>query len=130
MTTTDVDLLSLGAGTRLHFLPDDGKDVWEQDHAIVVVQGLRNPCPQIDKFRKGLKENFIIRDSERNIIARTAGVMGTVEVGGRISTGMRILVEPAAECMCRLTVFERLWGEIDDRKLPQRQHCIFSSRSS
>ncbi|KAK4235561.1 pyruvate kinase-like protein [Achaetomium macrosporum] len=105
VTTVGVDLLALGRGTRLHFLPsgssssgsgsgDDGLDLTiQKPHAVVVVQGLRNPCPQIDKFRAGLKERFIVRDEERRIVGRRAGVMGTVEVGGEVSVGMRIVVE-------------------------------------
>jgi len=97
ITTLDVDLLSLGTGTRLHFLRTSDDEAWYEEHPVVVVQGLRNPCPQIDKFRKGLKEKFIVRDEERNIIAKTAGVMGTVEAGGRIKPGMVIGVEYAEE---------------------------------
>ena len=94
VTTVGVDLLFLGVGTKLHFLPADADDAAvESPHPIVVLQGVRNPCPQIDKFRPGLKENFIVRDSERNIIGRKAGVMGTVEVGGVVSVGMKIVVE-------------------------------------
>jgi hypothetical protein len=58
---------------------------------------LRNPCPQIDKFRTGLKEQFVVRDDERRIVGRRAGVMGTVEVGGEVSVGMRIVVESMGE---------------------------------
>ncbi|KAH8899865.1 MOSC domain-containing protein [Thozetella sp. PMI_491] len=94
VTTTGVDLLSLGTGAKLHFLPVGGVAPTAADgHAIVVVQGVRNPCPQIDKYRKGLKECFIVRDADRNIVARRAGVMGTVEVGGPIRVGMSIFVE-------------------------------------
>jgi len=28
--------------------------------AVVEIQGLRNPCPQIDKFQSGLREQFIV----------------------------------------------------------------------
>ncbi|AEO67649.1 8a8b1b14-a14e-4b28-b6f3-20a2e868261a [Thermothielavioides terrestris] len=116
VTTAGVDLLALGRGTRLHFLPAAGADAdagegeggeaqaqaeghaagLDDPHAVVVVQGLRNPCPQIDKFREGLKERFIVRDAERRIVGRKAGVMGTVEVGGEVSVGMRIVVEKPA----------------------------------
>jgi len=139
VTTVGVDLLGLGVGSRLVFLPpsfdesgdgppskvgsgsgfeydaskrgggggkgeegdgavvtggDGGKEKEEEGRCpVVVVQGLRNPCPQIDKFRPGLKERFLVRDGERNIVGRTAGVMGTVEVGGVVRVGMRIVVE-------------------------------------
>lgn len=123
VTTTGIDLLSLGKGTRLHFLPssssysapasrplgDENEDengdedemgMWAP-HAVVVIQGLRNPCPQIDKFREGLKERFVVRDEARGIVGRRAGVMGTVEVGGMVTVGMTIVVERAG-------VFEEL----------------------
>ncbi len=93
ITTTDVDLSSLGQGTRLHFLPANDESAWYTDHAIVVVQGVRNPGPQIEKFRKGLKEEFIVRDADKKVIARGVGVMGTVEAGGPIKVGMSIVVE-------------------------------------
>ena len=103
VTTVGMGLLGLGRGTRLHFLPasvggEDG-DVNEleiskvRDHPVLVVTGLRNPCPQINRFRAGLQERFITRDEERKIIARRAGVMSTVETGGVIEVGMRIVVE-------------------------------------
>jgi hypothetical protein len=63
------------------------------DHPTLVVTGLRNPCPQISHFRKGLQESFIVRDEERKIIGRKAGIMSTVEVGGVIEIGMKIVVE-------------------------------------
>ncbi len=115
VTTVGIDLLALGKGTRLHFLPpapsyngnstdgDGGDDTHEEseavgrtDHPIVTIQGLRNPCPQIEKFRRGLQEMFIVRDSERRIVERKAGVMATVEVGGTVCVGMRVVVERAA----------------------------------
>jgi len=40
--------------------------------AVVEIQGLRNPCPQIDKFQSGLPEQFIVRDENRMIIGRLA----------------------------------------------------------
>ncbi|KAL2130910.1 hypothetical protein VTI74DRAFT_5794 [Chaetomium olivicolor] len=103
VTTVGIDLLSLGKGTKLHFLPprnsptsgeeEEDDELMTAPHPIVVLQGLRNPCPQIDKFRPGLKEQFIVRDHERRIVGRKAGVMGTVEVGGEVSVGMRIVVD-------------------------------------
>jgi MOSC domain-containing protein YiiM len=95
VTTIGIDLLSLGAGTKLHFVPDG--DVEEPSHPVVVVQGLRNPCPQINKFRKGLQEKFIERDESRTIVGRKAGVMGTVEVGGNVAVGMKIVIEKPRE---------------------------------
>ena len=94
ITTSGIDLLALGCGTKLHFLPSGGMGT---PHAVVHVTGLRNPCPQIDKYRKGLKEKFLTRDADGKIIRRTAGIMGTVECGGPVDVGMTILVETPEE---------------------------------
>ncbi len=102
ITTTGIDLLALGKGTRIHFLlpssvtgGDGHADGTEgpQPHAIIRITGLRNPCPQIEKFRGGLQEKFIVRDQERKIVDRKAGVMSIVEVGGIVEPGMRLKVE-------------------------------------
>lgn len=60
--------------------------------ASIRITGLRNPCPQIEKFRKGLQERFIVRDEQRKIVARKAGVMAVVESSGVVRPGMRIVV--------------------------------------
>ncbi|KAJ9607332.1 hypothetical protein H2200_008405 [Cladophialophora chaetospira] len=126
VTTKGLGLLGLGTGTRLHFLPPAALGATENGagtiagsntetngvpasqeasiHPVLVVTGLRNPCPQISHFRTGLQEHFIDRDEERKIIARKAGIMSTVEVGGTVEVGMRIVVEPptqwkALECV-------------------------------
>lgn len=78
-----------GDGAKDYYYKRDG----DGDHAVVVLQGVRNPCPQIDRFRPGLKETFLVRDEERRIVRRLAGVMGTVERGGVVTVGMRIVVE-------------------------------------
>ncbi|KAJ2979695.1 hypothetical protein NQ176_g3092 [Zarea fungicola] len=92
ITTEGVDLLSLGEGTKLHFF-NDGTSGGEEDHPIVRITGLRNPCPQIQKFQSGLQEKCLVRDEQRNIVARKAGVMSVVEVGGCVMTGAKIVVE-------------------------------------
>lgn len=89
--TSGIDLLSLGEGTRLHFVRD--AELMSEEHAVIAVRGLRNPCPQIDKFRAGLKEHFIKRDKNGSIVERLAGVMCTVEEGGSVAPGMLIKVE-------------------------------------
>lgn len=106
ITTTGIDLLALGRGTRIHFLPAslgtegdghaDGAG-GPQPHAIIRITGLRNPCPQIEKFRSGLQEKFIVRDQGRKIVDRKAGVMSVVEVGGLVEPGMRLEVEKPTE---------------------------------
>jgi MOSC domain-containing protein YiiM len=100
VSTEGIDLLRLGRGTKLHFVEDDEEIVRSArtaaaigKHALVEVTGLRNPCHQINKFRKGLQEKFVVRDEERNIVARKSGIMGVVIVGGEITSKMRIVVE-------------------------------------
>ena len=100
VTTEGIDLLGLGRGTKLHFVEDNEEIIRSArttaatgKHAVVEVTRLRNPCYQIDKFRKGLKEKFIVRDEERNIVARKSGIMGVVLVGGELTPQMRIVVE-------------------------------------
>ncbi len=101
VTTVGIDLLALGKGAKLHFLPAgiDGDRICDGagKHPVIVITGLRNPCPQIEKFRTGLQEKFIERDAERKIVARKAGVMSTIEVGGIIEKGMRIILEKPAD---------------------------------
>lgn len=93
ITTTGVDLLSLSTGTRIRFVPPAGREGNGAEHAVVCITGLRNPCHQIDKFRKGLQEKFIVRDVSRKIVGRKAGVMSVVEVGGIVEPGMQLEVE-------------------------------------
>lgn len=95
ITTSGIDLLRLGKGTRLHFIKPDmvESNALEQDHPIVTVEGLRRACPQIEKHRKGLQEVFIERDADRKIVVRKAGIMSTIDSGGLVTPGMRIVVE-------------------------------------
>lgn len=95
ITTSGIDLLGLGQGTKLRFVHKGSEKV---DGALstapcIVVTGLRNPCFQIDKFRKGLQEKFIERDEARKIKVRKAGIMSIVERGGVVEPGMEIIVE-------------------------------------
>ncbi|EEH04596.1 MOSC domain-containing protein [Histoplasma capsulatum G186AR] len=105
ITTRGIDLLSLGKGTRLRFVGGgEEEEGGDGDGAEVVVTGLRNPCPQINRFRSGLVEKFVVRGPDGRIVARKAGVMGIVERGGVVRPGMRILVErppvyEALECV-------------------------------
>ena len=100
ITTVGIDLLGLSRDTRLHFVMEQvvlgapGVVVeLGTEHPVVKVTGLRNPCPQIDSFTKGLKERCIVRDERGAIIARRAGVMGIVETGGEVGVGSRIVIE-------------------------------------
>lgn len=97
VTTQGIDLRGLSRGTKLLFvLATDGDARTNANAPAVVVTGLRNPCPQIDRFQAGLKEKMLIRDENRQIVGRLAGVMATVETGGEITPGMRIRVEEPA----------------------------------
>ncbi|KAJ0420237.1 pyruvate kinase-like protein [Aspergillus carlsbadensis] len=93
ITTRGIDLLSLSMGTELHFV--DASNQTESPSAVIVLTGLRNPCPQINKFQSGLQERFVVRDAERKIVGRLAGVMATVRVGGVVTTESRIRVVAA-----------------------------------
>lgn len=98
ITTTGCDLLLLGKGTKIHFLPASvGTQAQHEDellvHPVLRITGLRNPCPQIEKFRAGLQEKFITRNEDRKIVDRKAGVMSVVEVGGTVQPGMRLEIE-------------------------------------
>ncbi|KAL5333803.1 pyruvate kinase-like protein [Aspergillus crustosus] len=96
ITTEGIDLLALGSGTELHFVdPTDPLPV--ETAPAIKITGLRNPCPQIDDFLPGLREEFLIRDANRRIVGRLAGVMATVTRGGVVTPWMKILVSKPAE---------------------------------
>jgi MOSC domain-containing protein YiiM len=82
VTTRGVDLLGLPTGARLHLGPT----------AVVELTGLRSPCAQIDRFRPGLREAFLGRDEQGNVV-RKAGVMAIVIAGGEVRPGDPIRVE-------------------------------------
>jgi len=94
IATAGVDLLSLGKGDRLHFYSPAAKHASDA-HAIVVITGLREPGPKLERFRAGLRECFTLRDDKGGVVGWTAGIMGTVEVGGPVQVGMNIVVEQA-----------------------------------
>lgn len=80
--TAGIDLLGLPLDARLRIGAD----------AVVRVTGLRNPCVQIDRFRRGLLELAVARDESGDVV-RKAGVMSVVEQGGVVRPGDRIQVE-------------------------------------
>lgn len=96
VTTKGLDLLKLSEGTLLHFVDsDDEGDApvgMDTEHAVIRVTGLRNPCPQIQKFQSGLQERCLLRDAERKIVERKAGIMAVVVNGGEIKKGAKIVV--------------------------------------
>lgn len=82
ITTRGIDLLTLPRDARLHIGAE----------AVVEVKGLRNPCYQIDDFRKGLLKVCIDKDADGNLI-RKAGIMGVVLRGGDVKPGDAIRIE-------------------------------------
>jgi MOSC domain-containing protein YiiM len=71
ITTQNIDLLALAQFTQFRF----------SSGAIIEVQGLRNPCVQLEGIQPGLMEAVLDKDEEGNLI-RKAGIMGTVLEGG------------------------------------------------
>ncbi|MGO4524991.1 MOSC domain-containing protein [Microvirga sp. 2MCAF35] len=82
VTTHGIDLLGLPTGARLHIGPS----------AVIKVTGLRNPCVQIDRFRKGLMKAVLGKDEHGNLI-RKSGIMAIVLEGGEVRPGDAIGVE-------------------------------------
>jgi MOSC domain-containing protein YiiM len=81
VTTRGLDLLALPRGARLHL--GDG---------VIEVTGLRNPCYQIDQFRRGVLAAVIQRRDDGTVV-RKAGVMAVVVRGGSVRAGDPIAVE-------------------------------------
>jgi MOSC domain-containing protein YiiM len=86
VTTRGVDLLGLPTGSRLRLGAD----------AVIEVTGLRNPCYQIDDFRKGVLREVVGRDAGGAVV-RKAGVMAIVLAGGEVRPGDAIAVETPPE---------------------------------
>jgi MOSC domain-containing protein YiiM len=82
LTTRDVDLLGLPAGTRLGL----------GGQAVVEVTGLRNPCVQLDGIAPGLMAAVLDRDAFGGVV-RKAGVMGIVILGGDVRPGDPVEIE-------------------------------------
>jgi MOSC domain-containing protein YiiM len=82
ITTAGLALLALPTGARLHVGAS----------AILEVTGLRNPCSQLERFRKGLMAAVLDRDADGNLV-RKAGVMAVVTTGGDVMPGDAIRVE-------------------------------------
>lgn len=73
ITTYGLDLMALPQGTQLRF----------GDQATVEITGLRDPGPQIERFKKGLLSQVLRTDNDGRLL-RKAGVMGVVLVGGPV----------------------------------------------
>lgn len=84
VTTSGIDLVALPTGTTLRI-----------GDVILALTGLRNPCGQIDGFRRGMRHAMIGTAPDGGRLLRT-GVMAVVVHGGTISVGDPILgAEPA-----------------------------------
>ena len=59
---------------------------------MVKLTGLRNPCAQIDNFKRGLMAAVFDKTSDGKLIRKT-GVMGIVLRGGSVGTGQGIRVK-------------------------------------
>jgi MOSC domain-containing protein YiiM len=83
--TAGLDVLALPRDTVLHL----------GSHAAVRVTGLRNPCWQIDRFRKGLLRVAVSRGADGEVVRRT-GVMGVVTASGSVELGdpIRVTLPP------------------------------------
>jgi MOSC domain-containing protein YiiM len=81
VTTRGVDLLRLPTGTLLRL----------GGEAVVEVTGLRNPCVQLDAFRRGLTAAVLERDADGALV-RKSGVMAVVREGGDVRPGDEVVV--------------------------------------
>lgn len=86
ITTRGVDLLALGAGTRLQLGAT----------AVLELTGLRNPCSQLDRFQHGLMAAVLARDASGGLV-RKAGVMAVVVAAGDVKPGDPIRIESMPE---------------------------------
>lgn len=83
LLTTDMELLSLPLGTRLHVGVE----------AVLEVTGLRTPCSKIDSFQPGLQKHLWGERDASGQRPRRAGVMSVVLTGGEVRPGDNIRVE-------------------------------------
>jgi MOSC domain-containing protein YiiM len=92
MTTSGIDLLNLPTGAVLRAGPE----------AVLEITGIRNPCVQMNKFRKGLMQAVIERNSGK--VQMKSGVMSIVLTGGTVRAGDTIQVTlpppPWRELVC------------------------------
>ena len=84
ITTCNFDVLSCHPGTTLCI-----------GDTVMSVTGLRNPCEQIEKYRKGLLHQ-LLRTRDNGTLERRAGIMAVVVRSGTIVAGDEIrVVHPA-----------------------------------
>ena len=80
--TQGLDLVGLSRDTLLHIGPE----------AVIRITGLRKPCVQIDRFRRGLLQVALSGDQDGRVVPK-AGIMAVVTTGGAIHAGDKIEVE-------------------------------------
>lgn len=76
ITTDGLDLFSLPTGTILRL----------GDKAAVTVTGLRDPCNQINKLRKGMLKEVLWREADGTTVYRV-GIMAVVSTAGVVRPG-------------------------------------------
>lgn len=86
VTTRGVDLLALSAGALVHL----------GEQAVVQLTGLRTPCVQIDRYRKGLMRAVAGRSEDGAVVLR-AGVMAVVITQGTVRSGDLVQVTSPLE---------------------------------
>ena len=94
VATLGLKLEHLPLGTRLHL----GRT------AVVELTGIRTPCRQIDRFKKGLKQEMLRTDATGP--KYRCGVLGIIMIGGRVLPGdlarAKISQKPTLPCRhCR-----------------------------
>jgi MOSC domain-containing protein YiiM len=82
ITTDGLDLFALPTGTILRL----------GDTAVITVTGLRDPCNQINKLRKGMLKEVVWREPDGTTVYRV-GIMAIVSTGGIVRPNDQITVE-------------------------------------
>lgn len=86
ITTAGIDLLTLPVNTELQIGAT----------AVIRLTGLRNPCHQLDQFKRGLTAAVLDKTPDGKLI-RKAGVMSIVVKGGPVCTGDTITINLPAQ---------------------------------
>ncbi|WP_104082007.1 hypothetical protein [Cryobacterium sp. Y11] len=77
--------MTLPLGTLLHV----------GEMAVVTITGMRSPCSFISSYQKSLMKQ-LIRTNAAGSVERRGGIMGVVTVGGEVTPGDSIRVQPPA----------------------------------
>lgn len=82
ITTKGIDLLKLPKDTVLQI----------GHYVRIKITGLRNPCYQLDGFKKGLMK-AVLDEGEKGKLIRKSGIMGIVLQGGELKLGDEISIQ-------------------------------------